>query len=91
VSLSFAINPSELCQLRWAQHLFSELYARAEVRAVEGVSLVEGRNQRSWNIEDEAILKKFSGLKIPKAYHHTKKVLSPAQLTKLTWVDGRFF
>jgi hypothetical protein len=49
---------------------------RAEVRAVEGVRLVEGRNQRSWNIEDEAILKKFSGLKIPKAYHHTKKVFS---------------
>jgi hypothetical protein len=37
-----------------------ELYARAEVRAVEGVRLVEGRNNRSWNIEDEAILKKFS-------------------------------
>ena len=66
-----------------------ELYARAEVRAVEGVRLVEGRNNRSWNIEDEAILKKFSGLKIPKAYHHTKKVLSPAQLTKLTWVDNK--
>jgi prefoldin subunit 5 len=30
-----------------------ELYARAEVRAVEGVRLVEGRNNRSWNIEDE--------------------------------------
>jgi hypothetical protein len=57
-------------------------YARAEVRAVEGVRLVEGRNNRSWNIEDEAILKKFSGLKIPKAYHHTKKVPSPAQLEK---------
>jgi hypothetical protein len=42
---------------------FVELYARAEVRAVEGVRLVEGRNNRSWNIEDEAILKKFSGLK----------------------------
>jgi hypothetical protein len=37
------------------------------VRAVEGVRLVEGRNQRSWNIEDEAILKKFSGLKIKSA------------------------
>jgi hypothetical protein len=34
-----------------------ELYARTEVRAVEGVRLVEGRNNRSWNIEDEAILK----------------------------------
>jgi hypothetical protein len=45
-----------------------ELYARVEVRAVEGVRLVEGRNNRSWNIEDDAILKKFSGLKIPKAY-----------------------
>ena len=66
-----------------------ELYARAEVRAVEGVRLVEGRNNRSWNADDDTILKKFSGLKIPKAYHHTRKVLSPAQLTKLTWVDSK--
>jgi hypothetical protein len=30
-----------------------ELYARAEVRTVEGVRLVEGRNQRSWKFDDE--------------------------------------
>jgi hypothetical protein len=36
-----------------------ELYARAEVRTVEGVRLIEGRNQRSWKFDDEEILKKF--------------------------------
>jgi hypothetical protein len=40
-----------------------ELYARAEVRTVEGVRLVEGRNQRSWKYDEDEVLKKFSGVK----------------------------
>jgi C4-type Zn-finger protein len=66
-----------------------ELYARAEVRTVEGVRLVEGRNQRSWKFDDEEILKKFDGVKIPKKFQHTMKVLSPAQFSKITWVDRK--
>jgi hypothetical protein len=37
-----------------------ELYARAEVRTVEGVRLVEGRNQRSWKFDEDEILLYFS-------------------------------
>jgi hypothetical protein len=59
------------------------LYARAEVGTVEGVRLVEGRNQRSWKFEEDEILKKFGGVKIPKKYQHTLKLLSPAQFEKL--------
>jgi hypothetical protein len=66
-----------------------ELYARAEVRTVEGVRLVEGRNQRSWKFDDEEILKKFDGVKIPKKFQHTMKVLSPAQFSKISWVDRK--
>jgi hypothetical protein len=66
-----------------------ELYARAEVGTVEGVRLVEGRNQRSWKFDDEEILKKFDGVKIPKKFQHTMKVLSPAQFSKITWVDRK--
>jgi hypothetical protein len=36
-----------------------ELYARAEVGTVEGVRLVEGRNQRSWKFDEDEILKKL--------------------------------
>jgi hypothetical protein len=39
-----------------------ELYARAEVGTVEGVRLVEGRNQRSWKYDEGEIVKKFSGV-----------------------------
>jgi hypothetical protein len=50
------------------------------VRTVEGVRLVEGRNQRSWKFDDDEILKKFDGVKIPKKYQHTMKVLSPGRI-----------
>jgi hypothetical protein len=66
-----------------------ELYARAEVGTVEGVRLVEGRNQRSWKHDEDEVLKKFSGVKIPKKYQHTLKLLSPAQFEKLSWEDTK--
>jgi hypothetical protein len=55
------MNDADLVALKKASPLIKEmlvavdkeLYARAEVRAVEGVRLVEGRNQRSWNADDD--------------------------------------
>jgi hypothetical protein len=91
------MNDADLVALKKAAPLIKEmliavdkeLYARAEVRTVEGVRLVEGRNQRSWKFDDDEILKKFDGVKIPKKYQHTMKVLSPAQFSKITWVDRK--
>jgi energy-converting hydrogenase Eha subunit G len=62
------------------------------VRTVEGVRLVEGRNQRSWKFDDEEILKKFDGVKIPKKYQHTLKVLSPAPTAiNISLISGAAF
>lgn len=52
---------------------------------VPGWKLVAGSGRRSWNLEDdEAVIKKLMGMKVPKADCQVVKALSPAQAEKLT-------
>jgi hypothetical protein len=74
----------------------------AFLRATKSASLISGVSSFVTRIESAntvsrvvfipvsaLILKKFDGVKIPKKYQHTLKVLSPAQFSKITWVDRK--
>lgn len=67
-----------------------EIHRRLEAgQRVPGFKLVRGRGSRGWSLTDEEMEKKLVSLKIPKAEVYVKKIVSPAQVEKLTWVkDG---
>jgi len=54
-----------------------------------GLKVVRGRGSRGWNESEEVILKKLTGMGIPKDSRFTHKVVSPAQLEKLSWVSKK--
>lgn len=53
--------------------------------AVNGYKLVQGKGNREWALEEEEMIKKLTGMGIPKSACHKKTLLSPAQVEKLMW------
>ncbi len=47
--------------------------------------LVRGKGSRQWNLSEEEMVKKLTGMGIPKSAVYVSKLVSPAQAEKLTW------
>jgi hypothetical protein len=53
--------------------------------AVPGFKLVNGRGTRKWALSEEEMVKKLTGMGIPKSACYVTTLISPAQAEKLTW------
>lgn len=52
---------------------------------VPGYKLVQGKGSRAWSLPEEEMVKKLTGMGIPKASIYETKLISPAKAEKLTW------
>lgn len=52
---------------------------------INGLKLVNGKGNRSWNMDDDELAGKLKSMGIPKSAMFVSKIVSPAQLEKLTW------
>ena len=92
-------NPSEmsddeLTQILEAAPLLRQLLEAADKealrrlesgRALSGYKLVYGRGSREWAHPEDEMAEKLIKLGIPKGSVYTQKLVSPAQVEKLTW------
>lgn len=54
-------------------------------KPVAGFKLVQGRGSRQWALPEEEMVKKLTGMGIPKGSIYETKLISPAKAEKLTW------
>jgi hypothetical protein len=61
-----------------------------EGKPIAGLKLVRGRGSRSWAFESDEMAVKLTRMGIPKGAVWTTKIVSPAQVSKITWTkrDG---
>lgn len=52
---------------------------------IDGLKPVRGRGSRGWAFEDDEMAEKLKRMGIPKAALYTSKLVSPAQVEKLSW------
>jgi hypothetical protein len=52
---------------------------------VAGFKLVRGHGSRSWALDEDEMVKKLTGMGIPKSAVYVQKMVSPAQVEKLVW------
>jgi hypothetical protein len=57
---------------------------------IPGLKLVNGRGSQVWNLDEEQIAEKLKGMGVPKDAVWVTKLVSPAQVKKLSWTkrDG---
>lgn len=58
-----------------------------EGKTIDGLKVVRGRGTRSWNSGDAEIAEKLNKMKVPLKELWVEKLISPAQLEKLKWVN----
>lgn len=54
-------------------------------KSVPGFKLVQGRGSRQWALPEEEMVKKLTGMGIPKGTIYETKLVSPAKAEKLVW------
>ena len=67
----------------------AEVHRRLEAGVpVPGYKLVRGKGSRGWALSEEEMVKKLTGMNIPKSKVYETKLISPAKAEKLTWEKG---
>ncbi len=88
------IPDAQLVQIIEAAPLLKELLKSVEAEAkrrfevghkIEGLKAVRGRGTRRWAMSEDDMVERLKKLGIPKAACFQTKMLSPAQVEKLTW------
>jgi hypothetical protein len=90
------MSADELDQLLDAAPLLRQLIDAAEAEgqarleagradAPKGRKLVNGKGSRHWSIPEDQVVEKLVKMGVPKGSTHVSKVVSPAQIEKLTW------
>lgn len=88
------MDDKQLCQLMEAAPLVKQLLdgVKAEIerrlhsgQKVAGYKLVQGKGSREWALDEAEMVKKLTGMGIPKSAIYTEKMVSPAQAEKLVW------
>lgn len=54
-------------------------------KSINGLKLVYGRGSRVWTLSDDEIAEKLVKMGVPKTSVYTTKIVSPAQVAKITW------
>lgn len=89
-----SMTDDQLRQILEAVPLLKQLIEGAEKEAqrrleagipVPGFKLVRGRGSRSWAFPEEDMVKKLTGMGIPKGSVYETKLVSPAKVEKLVW------
>lgn len=52
---------------------------------VPGYKMVRGRGSRDWNLSEEEMVKKLTGMGVPKSSIYVSDLVSPSQVEKLSW------
>lgn len=73
--------------------LLKAIKAEAKARAEKGIpvpgyKLVRGKGSRAWALPEEEMVKKLTGMGIPKSAVYVQDIVSPAQAEKLSWDKG---
>lgn len=88
------LTPERLREIIEAAPLLRQMLEAAEEEAqrrleagqdVPGVKLVNGRGSQAWNIPEDQVAEKLVRMGIPKSAVYVTKVVSPAQVKKLSW------
>ena len=88
-----------LVEILEAAPLMRQMIEQAEAEAqrrmesgvtIPGLKLVNGRGSQVWNLDEEQIAEKLKGMGVPKDAVWVTKLVSPAQVKKLSWTkrDG---
>lgn len=93
-----ALSDDKLREILEAAPLMRQTIEQAEAEAlrrlesgktIAGLKLVMGRGSQVWNLPDDQIAEKLTGMGVPKGTVHVTKVVSPAQAKKLTWENRK--
>lgn len=88
------MSDEEILRLLEARPLIMQMLEGAEQEAerrfqsghkIPGLKMVHGRGSKNWALEQEEMATALSRMGIPKASIWQTKLVSPSQVTKLTW------
>ena len=58
-------------------------------KTIDGLKMIRTSGRRSWSLPDDEMAERLGKMGVPKDMRYTRKLLSPAQASKLTWTGKK--